>query len=131
VIDHVSIAVSDLTKATCFYEKLLATLGHDKLMMHERAVGFGKTYPEFWLNSRKNLTLAPANSGAHVALRARDRETVQKFHKTALANGATCDGPPGPREATNPGYYSAFIRDMDGNRIEAVTFLPDEDTPRV
>lgn len=120
MIDHVSVPVSDLARATAFYEKLLATLGHEKLVTRERTVGFGKRYPEFWLNQRED---AAPSSGNHVALRARDIETVKAFHQAALAGGAACDGPPGPREATNPGYYAAFIRDTDGNRIEAVTFV--------
>lgn len=126
MIDHVSITVSDLARATDFYEQLLGTLGHAKLVVRERMVGFGKTYPEFWLNLREDASKAPENSGFHVALRARDTETVQNFYDTALGNGAVCDGPPGPREATNPGYYACFIRDADGNRIEAVTFLREE-----
>lgn len=121
MIDHVSITVSDLARASAFYQKLLATLGHARLVTRERTVGFGKTYPEFWLNLREDMS--EPSSGAHVALRARDVETVRAFHDTALAGGATCDGPPGPREATNPGYYACFIRDLDGNRIEAVTFV--------
>lgn len=123
MIDHVSIVVSDLARATVFYEKLLATLGHAKLVERERTVGFGKAYPEFWLNLRDSHPSSPEDSGFHVALRARDVETVETFHAIAIANGAACDGPPGQREATNPGYFAAFIRDADGNRIEAVTFV--------
>jgi catechol 2,3-dioxygenase-like lactoylglutathione lyase family enzyme len=126
MIDHVSIPVADLERASAFYEKLLATLGHAKLVTRERTAGFGKSYPEFWLNLREDG--AAPSSGAHVALRARDAETVRAFHETALANGAACDGPPGPRAATNPGYYACFIRDADGNRIETVTFLRDGDS---
>lgn len=123
MIDHVSIPVSDLEQGAAFYEKLLATLGHEKLVTRERTVGFGKAYPEFWLNLREDA--AAPSSGSHVALRARDVAAVRTFHETALANGAACDGPPGPREATNPGYYACFITDPDGNRIEAVTFVRD------
>jgi len=58
-----------------------------------------------------------------VALRAKSRAAVDAFHETALANGGSCDGPPGFREIYDPRYYAAFIRDPDGNRIEAVTFV--------
>jgi catechol 2,3-dioxygenase-like lactoylglutathione lyase family enzyme len=127
MIDHVSIPVSDLARATAFYEIVLAELGHEQLVTRERTIGFGKRYPEFWLNLRENAAADAADSGFHVALRARDTATVTAFHETALAHGATCDGPPGPREATNPGYFAAFIRDPDGNRIEAVTFVEEMD----
>lgn len=125
MIDHVSIEVADLASAAAFYEKLLTTLGHVKLVTRERTVGFGKSYPEFWLNLREDGRLRREDSGFHIALRARDVEAVEAFHATAIANGATCDGPPGPREATHPGYFAAFICDADGNRVEAVTFVQD------
>lgn len=120
MIDHVSISVSDLPCATAFYEKLLGPLGHTKLTERETTTGFGKTYPEFWLNLRMSES---APSGAHVALRAPDIAAVEAFHKAALENGGTCEGPPGYREIYDPNYFAAFIRDADGNRIEAVTFV--------
>jgi catechol 2,3-dioxygenase-like lactoylglutathione lyase family enzyme len=52
-----------------------------------------------------------------------DVAAVEAFHKAALDNGGTCDGPPGAREIYDPKYFAAFIRDPDGNRIEAVTFV--------
>ncbi|MDA7949113.1 MAG: VOC family protein [Hyphomicrobiaceae bacterium] len=120
MIDHVSIPVSDLERAAAFYEKVLAPLGYARLVEREATIGFGKSYPEFWLNLRAEVTVS---DGAHVALRTRGTELVQAFYDLALENGGTCDGPPGPREATNPGYYAAFIVDLDGNRVEAVTFV--------
>lgn len=120
MIDHVSITVSDLPRATAFYEKLLTPLGHAKLANRETTTGFGKAYPEFWLNLREGVS---APSGAHVALRAPDIAAVEAFHKAALENGGMCDGPPGYRKNYHPSYYAAFIRDADGNRIEAVTFV--------
>jgi predicted lactoylglutathione lyase len=68
--------------------------------------------------------IAP-ESGTHIALHAVSREAVDAFYAAALANGGTTDGPPGLREKYNPSYYAAFIRDPDGNRVEAVTFLKD------
>lgn len=120
MIDHVSIPVSDLPRAAAFYEKLLGALGHAKLVTRETTAGFGKSYPEFWLNLRQGES---APSGTHVALRAADAVAVETFHKAALDNGGTCDGPPGFREIYDPRYFAAFIRDPDGNRIEAVTFV--------
>lgn len=126
MIDHVSITVSELASAARFYEALLGVLGHKRLVTRERTIGFGKTYPELWLNLREGAAPLAPDSGFHVALRARDMATVRAFHEAAVANGGTCDGAPGPRAATNPGYYAAFIRDADGNRIEAVTFVDTE-----
>jgi catechol 2,3-dioxygenase-like lactoylglutathione lyase family enzyme len=122
MIDHVSITVSDLARSTAFYEALLGTLGFTKLADRETTKGFGKKYPEFWLNVRDGEN---APSGAHVALRASSVEAVKAFHKAALENGGTCYGPPDFREIYNPSYYAAFIQDPEGNRIEAVTFVED------
>ena len=80
------------------------------------------TSPEFWLNLRPQMAAAAADSGAHVCLRAAGPAAVDAFHAAALAAGGTSDGAPGLRPQHGQGYYAAFIRDADGNRIEAVTF---------
>jgi catechol 2,3-dioxygenase-like lactoylglutathione lyase family enzyme len=123
MIDHVSIPVRDLAAGTRFYEAVLATLGMTRLETRPATVGFGKTYPEFWLNLRADLRPASDGHGAHVCLRARSTEAVDAFHSMALAAGGTSDGAPGLRPQHGDGYYAAFIRDADGNRVEAVTFV--------
>jgi catechol 2,3-dioxygenase-like lactoylglutathione lyase family enzyme len=125
MIDHVSIVVRDLGAAAKFYEAVLATIGYAKLVVRTHTVGFGKTYPEFWLNHRPAMAEVAADTGIHVCLRARSTAAVDAFHRAALSSGATCDGAPGLRVGDSAGYYAAFIRDPDGNRIEAVTFLAD------
>lgn len=123
MIDHVSVAVSDLAASTRFYEAVLATLGFAKLEARPATVGFGKNYPEFWINLRAGLAPVPPESGAHVCFRARSTELVDAFHSAALATGGSDDGAPGLRPQHGDGYYAAFVRDLDGNRIEAVTFV--------
>ena len=123
MIDHVSVAVRDLQAAARFYGAVLATLGFAKLEDRPATVGFGKQYPEFWINLRSDLAPLPANSGAHVCFRARSTDLVDAFHAAALAAGGADDGAPGLRPQHGEGYYAAFIRDPDGNRIEAVTFV--------
>lgn len=125
MIDHVSIAVSDLDLATDFYETVLAEIGLEKLVVREGTVGFGKRYPEFWLNARPGVASQDADSGQHVCLRARTKERIDAFHRAALAGGADSDGAPGLRHEYSDNYYAAFIRDRDGNRVEAVTFIED------
>ncbi|BAT61128.1 glyoxalase-like domain protein [Variibacter gotjawalensis] len=122
MIDHVSIAVSDLGESTRYYEAVLAPLGFAKLEVRAKTVGFGKKYAELWINLRDGFTGAP--DGAHICLRARSRDVVDAFHAAALANGGVSDGAPGLRTHDGEGgYYAAFVRDRDGNRIEAVTFV--------
>jgi len=124
MIDHVSIAVRDLRKAEPFYAAVLAPLGMRKLReWPNAAIGFGKTYPEFWINRREAMDRVGEDSGVHICLRATDIRAVEDFHAAAIRAGGTSDGAPGVRAQYHSGYYAAFIRDPDGNRIEAVTFL--------
>jgi catechol 2,3-dioxygenase-like lactoylglutathione lyase family enzyme len=122
MIDHVSFAVSDLARSAAFYEAVLAPLSLTKLVTREATVGFGKAYPEFWINLREGHAPQPATTGIHICLRTRSEDNVRAFHAAALSNGGTDAGAPGPRQAAMTTYYGAFIFDPDGNKLEAVTF---------
>jgi catechol 2,3-dioxygenase-like lactoylglutathione lyase family enzyme len=122
VIDHISVAVRDLARSAVFYEALLAPLGLTRLVEREGTIGFGKNYPEFWLNARDGLSPQPQTTGTHIALRARSEEAVRAFHAAALKHGGADAGAPGPRPAAFTTYYGAFVFDPDGNKIEAVNF---------
>ena len=124
MIDHVSLAVRDLRAAEAFYTALLAPLGLAKMReWPDAAIGYGKKYPEFWINRRTEMDCVGNDSGVHICLRAPDTPAVDAFHAAALKAGGTSDGTPGLRPHYYAGYYAAFVRDPDGNRIEAVTFL--------
>lgn len=124
MIDHVSIQVRDLAASAAFYDAVLEPLGYRRLAERPASVGFGLRYPEFWLNARPGAPPAAPDTGAHVCLRARSTDAVTEFHRRALACGAADDGRPGLRKATMVDYFAAFIRDPDGNRIEAMTVPP-------
>jgi catechol 2,3-dioxygenase-like lactoylglutathione lyase family enzyme len=123
MIDHISIGVSNLERATRFYESLIGTIGYVQLDVRAKTVGFGKRYSEFWLNHRPGMEVVEAGSGGHVCLRAPSRQAVDAFHAAALAAGGESEGAPGERPQHGEGYYAAYVRDLDGNLIEAVTFL--------
>ena len=123
MIDHVSIAVRDLDAAVRFYEAVLARIGYTKREVRPKTVAFGRRYAELWLNHRPEMFAIPEGGGTHVCLRAPTPAGVDAFHAAALAAGGASDGAPGLRPHHGEGYYAAFIRDPDGNRIEAVTFL--------
>ncbi|UPT84516.1 VOC family protein [Bradyrhizobium barranii subsp. apii] len=122
MIDHISVGVTDLDRSAKFYETTLAALGLARLVVRPRTVGFGKTYPEFWINLREGMPRVAAESGVHICLRAKTTAEVDAFHAAALSAGGASDGAPGIRPHDRVRYYVAFVTDPDGNRIEAVTF---------
>lgn len=124
MIDHISVAVSDLGNSAAFYDRLLAPLGMTRVADREHAVGYGKRYPEFWINARPRMAAVADDTGVHICLRARTRDIVDAFHAAALAGGGMDDGAPGPRQGEMTEYYGAFVRDPDGNKIEVATFPP-------
>ena len=125
MIDHVSIGVADLERATRFYEATLGALGLLRLVTPPATIGFGKAYPEFWINLRRGMAKAPHEAGTHICLRAKTTAEVDAFHAAAVSAGGTSDGAPGLRPHDRVKYYAAFVLDPDGNRIEAVTFPQD------
>ena len=123
MIDHVSLEARDLSAAATFYDAVLAPLEFTRLYNLEETVGYGKGHPEFWLNARPDMPSVPAQTGIHVCLRAANTAIIEAFYAAGLAQGATGDGPPGLRPEYHASYYAAFLRDLDGNRIEVVTFV--------
>jgi catechol 2,3-dioxygenase-like lactoylglutathione lyase family enzyme len=122
MIDHVSVSVADLERSARFYELTLAALGLSRLVTRPATVGFGKSYPEVWINLRAGMAKVAPESGAHICLRAKTTAEVDAFHAAALGAGGASDGAPGIRPHDRVKYYAAFVLDPDGNRIEAVTF---------
>jgi catechol 2,3-dioxygenase-like lactoylglutathione lyase family enzyme len=125
MIDHVSLPVRSLEASARFYEAVLGAIGFARLVNRADTTGFGKRYAELWINRRAGMVPASPDSGAHVCLRARSAAEVDAFHRAALAHGGSDDGAPGPRPHDMAGqtYYAAFVRDPDGNRLEAVCFV--------
>jgi catechol 2,3-dioxygenase-like lactoylglutathione lyase family enzyme len=125
MIDHISVGVSDLDRAARFYEAALAPLGLTPLVRRPATVGFGKAYPEFWINLRAGMPPVSPGSGVHICLRAKATAEVDAFHAAALAAGGVSESAPALRPHDRVRYYAAFVADPDGNRIEAVTFPQD------
>jgi catechol 2,3-dioxygenase-like lactoylglutathione lyase family enzyme len=122
MIDHVSVGVSDLERSARFYEATLTPLGLSPLVTRPATIGFGKAYPEFWINLRAGMAQVAPDNGVHICLRAKSAGEVDAFHAAALKAGGRSDGAPGLRPHDRVRYYAAFVLDPDGNRIEAVTF---------
>lgn len=120
MLSHVSIGTNDFDKAIAFYDRVLATMGCQRMMEHGDAVAYGKVFPEFWVHPPLDEQKASVGNGTHIAFFATSKEQVDAFHNEGLAAGATDEGAPGPRPQYGEPYYGAFLRDLDGHKIEAV-----------
>ena len=122
MIDHLGINCRELDKAAAFYDTVLATLGHRRLMDFGVALGYGTGQPEFWLAKWEG---DEPNREIHVAFAAPDAETVRRFHAAALEAGAEELHAPRLWPEYHERYYGAFVRDPDGNNVEAVCHTGD------
>lgn len=123
VIDHVTFGVSDFRSAKAFYDRIMPTLGFECVWEKPSMAAYGVGRADDFGIIADN---GGARRGAHVAFRAPDRPSVDRFHAEALAAGGRDDGAPGLRPEYHASYYAAFISDLDGNRIEAVCHEPDD-----
>jgi len=123
MIHHVSLGTNDAARARTFYDPLMDLLGLKLLRMDmdPDALHYGSGEIQFSLVRPVDGRPAQPGNGAHIAFQAQSRDTVRRFHELALANGGTSDGEPGLRPEYNAHYFAAFVRDPDGNKIEAVT----------
>ena len=118
MIDHLGFAVSDIARAKAFYTAALAPLGYTLVRDVGDAFGLGPGgKPEFWIGKGVAARI-------HVAILAKDRETVDAFYAAAMKAGGTDNGAPGLRTHYHPNYYGAFVLDPDGHNIEAVCHNP-------
>lgn len=124
VLSHVSVGTNNYPRAKAFYDAVLATLQIGCVMDFPGAAGYGRAFPEFWVQTPHDGGRASVGNGVHIAFLANSVAEVRAFHATALAHGATDDGPPGPRPDYGPEYFAAFVRDLDGHKIEAMLMVP-------
>ena len=128
MIDHIGFPVSDYAKSKAFYTQALAPLGYSsgdggrrgQTESRAPAAGFGAGgKPDFWIGGEGGL-----EKPVHVAIVAKDRASVDAFHRAALAAGGKDNGAPGLRPHYHANYYGAFVLDPDGHNIEAVCHAP-------
>lgn len=116
LIDHIQLVVRDLDASRRFYEAVLDVLD---VPIGGTADGFFWADELFVSSADSQAALGHLTGRHHLAFQAKDRQTVEAFHKAALAHGGTDNGAPGERPY-HPGYFAAFVLDPDGNNIEAV-----------
>ena len=119
LLDHLSIQCRDLEASAAFYDAVLGTLGARRLMDFGAAVGYGLTFkPEFWIGRQDT---GEGFRESHIAFSAPDRTTVHSFFEAAVAAGAEVLHEPRLWPEYHPNYFGAFVRDPDGNNVEAVS----------
>ncbi|RDJ27113.1 VOC family protein [Bosea caraganae] len=121
MLSHVNIGTNDFAKSLPFYSAVLTELGH-RLRFHEEGVWAGWQQqtggrPLFIVARPFDGKAASVGNGQMIALLAGDRATVDRCHATALANGGSCEGPPGLRPHYHDNYYGAYVRDPEGNKL--------------
>jgi catechol 2,3-dioxygenase-like lactoylglutathione lyase family enzyme len=120
MLHHVSVGVADVGRAAGFYDSVLATLGYKRVMEFlPYALAYGSGAPEFWVQLPANRSAATIGNGVHIGFKARTKDAIHAFHRAALAAGGTDEGAAGPRPDYGSDYYGAFVRDLDGNKLEA------------
>jgi len=117
MIDHIGIYCADLAVASAFYDKVLGVLGHRRVMDVGVAVGYGTDAPDFWISTFEGVG---PNREVHLAFAAPDPEHVRAFYAAALDAGAESLHEPRLWPEYHAGYYGAFVRDTEGNNLEAV-----------
>ncbi|HEX2297018.1 MAG TPA: VOC family protein [Pseudonocardiaceae bacterium] len=123
VLDHLGIHCADLSASAAFYDAVLAPLGGQRVLDFGEAIGFGiPPNPDFWLSPQ--LAGEGVNE-LHIAFTAPDRETVRAFFAAAVDAGAEVLHEPRIWPEYHPNYYGAFVRDPDGNNVEAVCHMPE------
>jgi predicted lactoylglutathione lyase len=118
MIGYVTLGTNDLQRAAKFYDAIAAELGTSRRMEFERFIAWGKPDSGAGIGVGKPFddNAATVGNGVMVGLEARDQAQVHRLYDIALANGGTCEGPPGPR---GDSFYAGYFRDPDGNKLNA------------
>jgi catechol 2,3-dioxygenase-like lactoylglutathione lyase family enzyme len=123
MLDHLSIQCADVATSAAFYDTVLAPLGGRRILDFGEVVGFGVgAKPDFWIGPRST---GEGFRESHIAFAAPDRAAVHDFMAAAMAAGAEVLHEPRVWPEYHPGYYGGFVRDPDGNNVEAVCHLPE------
>ena len=117
MIDHFGISCADMRAAAAFYDKVLGVLGHRRILDFGEAIGYGTDKPDFWISTFEGIG---PNREMHLAFTAPDAAAVRAFHAAAVELGAESLHEPRLWPEYHEHYYGGFVRDPDGNNVEAV-----------
>ena len=113
---HVTFGTTDLDRGAQFYDAVMAEYGGKRAFEKEQAIGwaFPDGGPSIGICLPYDGNTASFGNGTMFAVMAKDEDQVRRVHAAALASGGSCEGPPGQREN---GFYAAYYRDPDGNKM--------------
>ena len=114
MIHHVSVEVTDLERSGRFYDAFLGPLGWRRQIENDQVIGWGIVKAVFFASVRHPAV----GGGGHVCFSATGIPAVKASWEDGLKAGGSDDGAPGPRPEYGPSYYSAYLRDPDGHRVE-------------
>ena len=118
MLDHLSLQCADITASAEFYDAVLAPLGGSRVMDFGEAIGYGiPPMPDFWIGQQ---VTGEGFRESHVAFNAPDRAAVRAFFDAAVEAKAEVLHEPRLWPEYHDTYYGAFVRDPDGNNVEAV-----------
>jgi catechol 2,3-dioxygenase-like lactoylglutathione lyase family enzyme len=118
MLDHISVQCANIAISAAFYDAVLAPLGGGRVMDFGDVVGFGVApKPDFWIGPR---TTGEGFRECHIAFTASNRAAVRAFFEAAVSNGADVLYEPRVWPEYHSNYYGAFVRNPDGNNVEAV-----------
>lgn len=121
MFSHITLGTNDWPRAKAFYQAIADVLGLPLFMQREQGAAWGETIgPKLFVGPAFDGEKASSGNGTHVAFLAKSRAVVDAFHAAALAHGGSDEGPPGLRPHYHPNYYGAYVRDPDGNKLQAV-----------
>jgi catechol 2,3-dioxygenase-like lactoylglutathione lyase family enzyme len=123
MLDHVSIQCADVAASAAFYDAALAPLGGARVMDFGTVVGYGvPPMPDFWIGQQQT---GDGFRESHIAFTAPDRAAVRAFFDAAVNAGAEVLHEPQVWPDYHENYFGAFVRDPDGNNVEAVCHHPE------
>lgn len=125
MISHITLGTNDTVLAARFYDEVLGSLGCTRVPKPKgKPPAYEKAgMPTVYLYPPADGQPATWGNGTHIAFVAPSREAVHRFHAAALRLGGICEGTPGPRPHYGPHYYAAYVRDPDGNKLQAVCYV--------
>lgn len=118
---HITLGIDRFAEAEPFYDAIMDVLGHPVLFRHDSGKAWGEpTGPKLFIGKPFDGNPASTGNGTHAAFIAKSRAQVDAFHAAALAHGGSDEGAPGLRTWYHPNYYGAYVRDPEGNKLQAV-----------